>query len=115
VREQNVVGVSFVCKQRGWGGKVIERDAQETEVSIGERREFLDESMVARLQQQRARRRIRIRERLLEPCVGDGDGGAEAGKDWDDDFLWRDGHRPSPEDEGRKERRAGGANGENEP
>jgi len=55
MREQNVFGVPFVCEQRSWGWEVIERDVQERKVNTGERREFVHESMVARLQQQRAR------------------------------------------------------------
>lgn len=115
VGEQNVVGVLFVCKQGSWGGKVVERDAQKREICTGERREFLDESMVARLQQQKSGRRIRVGERLLQPGVGDGSGCPEASKDWDDDFLWRGGHRPSPGDGGRRERRAGTAKRETGP
>lgn len=50
-----MIGVLFVCEERSWGGKVIERDTQEREIRGGERGEFLDESTVARLQQERAR------------------------------------------------------------
>ena len=109
-----MVGVPFVCQQRSWGRKVVERDAQETEVCVGERSEFFEESMVARLQQKRARGRVRVSERLSEPCVGGSSGRAEARKDRDDDFRWRGVHPPLG-DERREERRAGAAGEEDGP
>ena len=87
MREHNVVGVPFVCEKRGGGWKVIERDPQETEIFGGERTKFLDESMIAQLQQKRTRRGIGVRERLFHPCLGDGGCCTKARKDWDDDFF----------------------------